>query len=178
MDEYRHYVSGFFANRDDVEGAAVKLVQRGVPRERLQIFETDSATSAPVPKADSNAVLKDVLVDGTIGTAVGAGLGALAEVALVAANVSLFVASPLLAPLVMLGWGASIGGLLGATAGAVTSPAPDAGTKDGWLSALVRDAIASGQIVLVVQARTEQETVIARDVIQASVGDYKEIGTA
>jgi hypothetical protein len=178
MDEYRHHVSGFFANRDDARSAFSTLLERGLPRERLQIFETDSAASAPVPKADSNAVLKDVVVDGAIGTAVGTGIGALAEVALVAANVSLFIASPLLAPLVMLGWGASIGGLLGATAGAVTSPAPEAGSKEGWLSALVRDAIASGQIVLVADARTEQETATARDVIQASVGDYKDISTS
>lgn len=177
MNEYRHHVSGFFANRDEAENAFSTLVERGLPRERLQIFETDSPTPAPAPKEDSNAVLKDVLVDGTIGTAVGVGIGALAEVALVAANVSLFVASPLLAPLAMLGWGASIGGLLGATVGAVASPAPNAGNKEGWLSALVRDAIASGQIVLVVDARTEQETVTAREVIQASVGDYKDIRT-
>ena len=178
MDQYRHHLSGFFANRDDARNVFSTLLERGLPRERLQIFETDSATSAPVPNADSNAVLKDVVVDGTIGTAVGAGIGALAEVARVAANVSLFVASPLLAPLVMLGWGASIGGLLGATAGAVSKTAPDDANKEGWLSELVRDAIASGQIVLVVDARTPQETAIAREVIQASVGDYKDISTA
>ena len=51
------------------------------------------------------------------------------QVALVATNVSLFIASPLLAPLMMLGWGASIGGLLGATVGAVKSA--DSGTAAG-----------------------------------------------
>lgn len=115
-----------------------------------------------------------MLVDGTIGAAVGTGtgIGALAEVALVAANVSLFIASPLLAPLMPLGWGASIGGLIGATSGAVSTATPDAQKNEGWLSALVRDAIASGQIVLVVRAQSEQEAAIARDVIQASVDDY------
>src|SRR5450759_1390140 len=114
MIEYRHHVSGFFSNRDEAKITFSRLLEQGLPRERLQIFETDTAASAPAPKRDSNAVLKDVLVDGTIGTAVGTGIGALAEVALVAANVSLFIASPLLAPLAMLGWGAGIGGLLGA----------------------------------------------------------------
>jgi len=66
MDEDRHHVSGFFANRDDAGSALSKLVERGVPRERLQIFETDSATPASTPRAASNAVLKDVIVDGTI----------------------------------------------------------------------------------------------------------------
>ncbi len=47
-------------------------------------------------------------------------------------------------------------------------------SKQGWSSELIRDAIASGQIVLVADTRTDQETSIARAVIQASVGDYKE----
>ncbi|MDO8249808.1 MAG: hypothetical protein Q7T78_08860, partial [Rhodoferax sp.] len=163
-----------FANRDDAESAFSTLVDRGLPGDQLHIFQTDSAEPAPAaPKEDSNAVLKDVVVDGAIGTAVGTGLGALAEVALVAANVTLFVASPLIAPLAMLGWGAVLGGVIGAVVGAETQPAT-AGTekREGWLSALVRDAIASGQIVLVAQCHTEQQTAIAREVIQASVGDY------
>jgi outer membrane lipoprotein SlyB len=148
----------------------------------MQLFDTDTPALAPAPQEDSNAVLKDVLVDGTIGTAVGAGLGGLAQVALVATNVSLFIASPLLAPLAMLGWGAGLGGVLGAAVGAVKSP--DASTetgadiKEGWLSDLVRDAIASEQTVLVVRAQTEQEAAIAREVIQASIGDYKETAPA
>jgi len=179
MNDYSHHVSGFFANREEAQSVFTTLIARGVPRERLQLYDTDTPTLAPAPQEDSNAVLKNVLVDGTIGTAVGAGLGGLAQVALVATNVSLFIASPLLAPLMMLGWGASIGGLLGATAGAVKSA--DASTaesgadvKEGWLSDLVRDAIASNQTVLVVHAQTEQEAAIAREVIRASVGDYKE----
>lgn len=178
MGEYRHHVSGFFAYREEAQTASSKLVERGVPREQIQIFETDTVASDPAPKADSNAVLKDVVVDGTIGTAVGTGIGALAELALVVANVSLFVASPLIAPLAMLGWGASIGGLVGAATGAMTGPAAGVEEKEGRFSALVRDAISSGQIVLLVETRTEQETAIAREVMQASVGDYKDIAAA
>jgi hypothetical protein len=174
MSEYRHHISGFFSNRNDAEIALSTLIERGLLREQMQIFETDSAASVPVPKEDSNAVLKDVVVDGAIGTAVGTGIGALAEVALVAANVTLFVASPLIAPLFMLGWGAGLGALIGAVVGAEVHPGAAVEKKDGWLSSLVSDAIASGQIVLVVQARTAQETVIAREVIQAAVGDYKD----
>ena len=179
MNEYSHHVSGFFANREEAQNVFTTLIERGVPGERLQLFDTDTPALAPAPQEDRKAVLKDVLVDGTIGTAVGAGLGGLAQVALVAANVSLFIASPLLAPLAMLGWGASIGGLLGATVGA-TKGADDsiktgADKKEGGLSDLVRDAIASEQTVLVVRAQTEQEAAIAREVIQASVGDYKEV---
>ena len=174
MDTYRHHVSGFFAHREAAESALSRLVERGLPRERLRIFATDTTVSDTAPKEGSNAVLKDVLVDSAIGTAVGTGLGALAEVGLVAASVTLFVASPLIAPLAMLGWGASLGGLIGAAAGATAGP----GNKEGWLSDLVGDAIASGQVVLVAETRTEQETAIAREVIQASVGDSKDANMA
>lgn len=173
MNEYRHHISGFFAHRAGAEGALARLADRGVPRDQMQLFDAESGPAITELKGDDNEVLTNVLVDGAIGTAVGTGIGALAQLALVAGSVSLFVASPLVAPLVMLGWGASLGAFVGAAAGA------NAGIehKDGWLSDLVRDAIASGQVVLVVQARTEQETAMAREVIEAAVGEFKDAVT-
>ena len=171
MNDYRHHVSGFFANRIDAERALSLLVGRGLPRERLYLLDAESVKSLPEPKEDSNAVLKDVLVDGAIGTAVGTGLGALAQVAIVAGSTTLFIASPLLAPLAMLGWGASIGAIVGAGIGATAS----GGGKTGPLGDLVHDAIVSGQVVLVAETRSEQETAIAREVIGGEVGDYTDL---
>lgn len=182
MNQTSHHVSGFFAVCDEARATRDELVVRGLPPAQLRIYETDEVPSAPMPKGDSNAVLKDVLVDGAIGTAVGTGLGALAEVALVAANVTLFIASPLIAPLAMLGWGAAIGGVVGATAGATADPraagASGDDMKDSWLSGMVRDAVSQGQIVLVAETRTAQETAIAREVIGASVGDVRDVVAA
>lgn len=170
MDEYRHHVSGFFAHRAEAEGALSSLVARGLPRAQLQLFDAESGPAVTEIKGDDNEVLTNVLVDGAIGTAVGAGIGALAQLALVAGSVTLFVASPLVAPLVMLGWGASLGAFVGAAAGANT----DIEHKEGWLSDLVRDAIASGQVVLVAETRTEQETAVVREVIKDAVGEFKD----
>jgi len=170
MNEYQHYVSGFFAHRKEAENTLSTLVEQGLPRERGQIYTTDSTSSSPAQEAKSDGVLQDVLVDSAIGTAVGTGIGALGSVALAATSVTLFIASPLVAPLMLLGWGASIGGLIGAAAGATAGP----GNKEGWLSDLVGDAIANGHVVLVVETRSEQEATTARKVIQASVGEYKE----
>jgi hypothetical protein len=61
-----------------------------------------------------------VIIDGAIGTAVGAGLGALGEAALAAANVSLFVASPIIGTLTMMGWGAALGAIMGLRPGRAT----------------------------------------------------------
>lgn len=174
MDKYIHHVSGIFTNLEAAKRAFSSLVEKGLPQDRLQIFETGSTLPASTQQAKSNKVLKDMVVDGAIGTAVGTGIGALAEVALVVASVSLFVASPLIAPLALLGWGASLGALVGATVGAKVSSE----NKEGWLSDLIRDAIANGQVVLVAETLTKQDTEIAREVIKISVNDYKDLSAA
>ena len=177
MDETRHHVSGFYTQREEAETALSSLVARGLPRAQVQIFADDSAVAVSTAPGKNNDMLKDVLVDGAIGTAVGTGIGALAEVALVAANVTLFIASPLIAPLAMLGWGASLGAVIGAVVGTEKDSGLKAAKKDGKLAELISDAIASGQVVLVAVTRTEQETAMAREVIQASLGQHKELST-
>ena len=166
MDAYRHHVSGFFAHREEANRVVSTLVERGLQHDQVHIFAADPAASDTVPEDSSNEVLKDVLVDSAIGTAVGTGIGALGSVALAVANVSLFIASPLLGPLTLLGWGATIGAFVGAAVGT----SPGAGNKEGWLSDLISDAISKGQVVLVAETRTAEETVIAREVVQAAVG--------
>lgn len=173
MSQYRHHVSGIFSNKIEAEAALHMLLERGVPNKQLQIYESNASLPVATQQAQSNEVLKDMVVDGAIGTAVGTGIGALAQVALIAANVSLFIASPLIAPLALLGWGASLGAMAGATYGAKVGS-----EKEGWLSDLVKDAISSGQVVLIAETSTEQETNIAREVIQSSVGNHKDTNTA
>lgn len=163
MDTHRHYVSGFFVNRTDAHNIVIQLADHGIPRERIHIYDKDSLMPDHVAKDSDDAVLKDILVDGGIGAAVGTGVGALIEVGLIAANVTLFVASPLIAPLVLLGWGATLGGLIGASAGAAEKIKP--------LSELVHDAITNGQHVVVVETRTNDEKVSATKVIKDAIGD-------
>lgn len=175
MDEYRHHVSGFFPHRDKADSTLNTLIERGIPAAQLQIFAGNAdAPPAPSPQRQSNGVLKDMLVDGAIGTAVGTGLGGLTSIGLVAANVSLFIASPVLAPLMLLGWGASLGGFFGAVVGASSA----AGEHQGGFAELINDAIKSGDTVLVVETYTETQTAIAREVINASVGEYKDLNLA
>jgi hypothetical protein len=167
MNDHPHQVCGFFSRREDAQSALATLVDRGLAREALRIFPGDSAI--PDTESSSDKTLKDILVDGAIGTAVGSGLGVLGEVVLVAANVSLFLASPVLAPLVMLGWGASIGGTVGAIIGAEK--------KDRSLSSLIRDAVSTGQVVLVARTPTADETTTAQQVMRDAVGTSQAVST-
>jgi hypothetical protein len=172
MTPYRHHVSGFFTNLAPAETTMSALAKLGFSASHMQIYSGDAdAPVAPKPLAHSNEVLKDMLVDGAIGTAVGTGLGGLATIALVSANVSLFVASPLLAPLMLLGWGAS----LGAVAGAVVGASSGSGQPQGQFADLIMAAIKHGDVVLVVETNSQEQTAIAREVIAASVGDFKDL---
>lgn len=174
MADYLHHVSGFFAHRVEAEGAFTRLLERRIPRAQIQLFAADSGPDVTKPKGASNQVLTNVLVDGAVGTVVGTGIGALGQLLVVAANVSLFVASPLVAPLVMMGWGASLGAFVGAAVGA----GKDVEKKQGWLSDLVRDAIASGQVVVVVRTLNEQQTATVRQIMEAAVGEFGDVASA
>jgi len=164
MDEQNHIVSGIYTSRSEAEGVRDGLVERGLSPGQVNIIE-NAKVDGNGTMAEDNEALKDVLVDGSVGAVVGAVIGGLGEVALVAANVTLFVASPLIAPLFMLGWGASIGGLVGAAVGAEK---PEE-RKEGKLSDLVLDAIRSGHVVLLAHTRTLVEANVARAFIGDSV---------
>jgi len=165
MDEQKHIVSGIYTTRAEAETVRDRLVERGLPRGQMNIVENAAASDGNPRMAEDNEMLKDVVIDGAIGTAVGTIIGGLGQVALVATSVTLFVANPVVAPLFMLGWGAFIGGFVGAAVG-VEKPKEK---TEGKLSELVLDAIRSGHVVLVAHTRTEAETHLARDLVGESV---------
>jgi hypothetical protein len=168
MEHYMHRVVGIYPTRTEAEGARGRLVARGLDADKVKIFSTVREAAADRGSsdgsdidADSDDVLKEVLRDGAIGTVVGTAVGAHGTAAIVAANVSLFIASPLLGPLSMLGWGAALGGIVGAVKGAQNAK--------GDVADLVRHALADGNVVLVAHTESEDQTDIARTIIGASM---------
>lgn len=175
MDLYHHHVSGFFTQRSSAEQALAQLLQRGMHNEQLQIVAGNAGTPlTPAPQGKSNKVLKDMLVDIAIGSGIGIAIGALVAVALVASEVSLFYASPMLAPFTLMGMGGFIGGFLGSVIGASSA----AGQHHGHFAKLVSKAITHSDVVLVAQTHNEQETRLAREVIRATSGLVKDINMA
>lgn len=164
MDEHSHIVSGIYTSRAEADAVRDRLVGRGMPGVQIDIVGNAGGDGNGRMAADNEA-LTDVVVDGVAGVAVGTVIGGLGEVALVAANVTLFVASPLIAPLFMLGWGAFIGGFVGAAVGAEKPKEK----KEGKLSDLVLDAIQSGHVVLIAHTTTATETRLARELVGDSL---------
>lgn len=166
MEKYLDSVTGIYPKLEHAQAVAHTLLEKGFQRDQLQIIASESAGIGKEVKQDQDdkEVLKNVVVDSAIGTTIGAGIGALGQVAIVAANVSLFVASPLLAPLMMIGWGAAIGGFIGAANGI--------SDQDKHFKDLVKDAVEQGNVVLVANTVTEQETELARQVVRLSVEQH------
>ena len=150
----KHVFSAVYPSREEADGVRLQLEERGIRAGQIRICH-----EAPPQLADdgSDDVLKDVLVDGGIGTLVGTGVGALGTLAIVASGVTLFVASPVVAPLAMLGWFASMGGVVGAAVGA--------NHKEGRFSELVADAIQAGNTVLVVRTDDDADQDLTRTVL-------------
>jgi len=163
MEHYLHRVLGIFATRVEAQAARDRLVERGFAAEKVKIFASLRQSDRGALAADSDDVLKEVLRETAIGTAVGTAAGALGAVAIAAANISLFVASPLLAPMTMLGWGASAGAIIGGVAGAQRNK--------GDVSDLVKNALSNGHVILLAHAANEDQTTIARDVIGESMAE-------
>jgi hypothetical protein len=160
---YRHQVTGIYPDRERTEQTLNRLVEAGLPRDRFEVVEPHQPVAKRATSASSDSVLKDVLVDTAVGTAIGTGAGALGAAAIAAANISLFVASPLIGTLTMLGWGAGVGGMAGAAIGA--------GNRERKFSDLVKDVTDNGYFVLVAHTETQQQTELARRIIADSVKD-------
>jgi hypothetical protein len=166
-----HKVSAIYPSREEAEAVRQRLIDGGIGASAVDVLHDHSAT---VVEEGSDEVLKDMLVDGAVGTAVGTGVGALGTAALWASGITLFVASPVVAPLAMLGWFAGIGGLVGAATGA-----HQGGTlrKEGKFSELVMDAIKSGNAVLVARTHDKTEREVAKKIIGDSLKGRDEVAS-
>ncbi len=157
MESYLHRAVGLYIRRATADSARDKLIAAGLPLQSIRILEPGNLPAGTDGAADSDDVLQDLLRDGAIGAAVGTAAGAGVSIALAAANLTLFIANPVLGVLSLLGWGASLGGLVGAVVGAER--------RKGDVSSLIKDALAAGQFVLVVHAATEAHTLAAQRIL-------------
>ncbi len=160
MARYLHRVLGLYATRAAAESARDRLAQRGLPLEQIKILEHGRG-GARRARADSDDVLYEMLREGLIGTLIGTLVGAAGTIALAVAKAGLFASSPVLGTLIMLGWGASIGGFVGAAAGARSSK--------GDVSDLINISLANGHVVVVAHTVTEEQTAFARKILGASM---------
>jgi len=162
------FVTGIYASRIEAETVRGHLVEQGLPLAQVEVVQRVRADDNNRPLAEADNVLKSMLIDSAVGAVVGTAIFAVGEAALALANVILFTASPLVAPLAMLGWGAALGAVVGATFGY------DGVTKTGRLADAVLHAIRSGHTTVIARARTEEESKLATGIIGPSIVEHSE----
>lgn len=167
MNKYLHKVAGIYNTQSIAQTAREELTKRGLAAEQVTLMQPGESSADDKIEPEGGAVLKEVVKDGVIGGAVGGGVGALGVVGMMAANVSLFLASPVIGPLAILGWGAGIGAMAGAAAGA--------GMKEGRFADIVKTALNNGHFVLIAHTLTEGETKIAQEVLSATVSKTEDV---
>lgn len=169
-----HRVCALYPTREEAEAVKQRLIANGIAAGAIDVLHEHPMTA--VIEKSSDTALKDMLIDGAVGTAVGTGVGVVGTLMLWASGVTLFVASPVIAPLAMLGWFAGLGGLVGAAAGA--EPEGAAPRKEGKLSELVMDAIKAGNTVLVARIGDEREQELAKQIVGESLKGRDEAAVA
>ena len=71
MDKYIHTDSGIFSHHDAATDALLKLVGKGISQNRLKLFERNLTLPNSPQQTKFNEVLKDMVLNGAIGAAVG-----------------------------------------------------------------------------------------------------------
>lgn len=156
MADHANLIAGLYPNPEAAHLGLSRLAGAGFRPEHLML-ETGRSQPAEDGLLDDSTVrgvTRDALLGGVIGGALGA--GAIGAVAALAPTV--FAATPLLGPLMALGYGAAIG----STAGAVTALRLD----PSEFSQLLDDAQRHGYSAVLVRIKSKQEQEIAERIFR------------
>ena len=162
-EHYPHKVAAVYASAAAAEAAQRELLEARlgdiVIREVGPNTLDADARIEPEQKQTRNSFIKDILAGGALGAAVGAA-GAGASAALLP---TLFVAAPVLGPLMVVGYAATLGG----GAGAVKAFK----IKEGVLAGVVEDAAKDGLYSLIVHAPDAETQAHVEEVIQRTLAE-------
>lgn len=159
---YPYKVTAVYPDDATVETAARVLENANLGDVRIVRLEPGTNNEVdpgiePDTEASRDALLRDTATGGAAGTAAGAAVaGATAVTA-----PTLFVSAPIVGPLIVLGYGALIGGTVGAIRGLKL--------RENVLAALVKDSLKAGYHVIVIHAADRDAQRRAQEVVGDSV---------
>jgi hypothetical protein len=162
-ERYPHKVAAVYPGSTAADMAIEALEQSKLGDARIirlapGASEVDAGIEAE-PDRTRRTVAKNTLATTVVGTTAGAVVaGATATLA-----PTLFVSAPVVGPLIILGYGALIGGTAGAVHGLKL--------REIMLSSLVKDALMAGYYVVIVHAVSEQVLHRAEQVIDATLAE-------
>jgi hypothetical protein len=159
LEQYPYKVAAIYADAASADAAVSMLEDSGLGDARtIRLRPGQSGVDSAIEP--ESAGTRDTLTKDTLtGGIAGAGAGTLVAGAVTALTPALFVSAPVVAPLVILGYGSLIGGTAGAVHGVRL--------RELALAGLVKDALKAGYHVVLVHSGSEQ----IRDRAQAVIGE-------
>ncbi len=157
MDNKSHKIVGIFTTLQDTHAARNFLIERGIAPAHINLITPDDTMIDKKIEPDGDGVAKEVVKDAIIGGAIGGGIGAAGAVAIAATSITLFVASPLIAPLALIGWGAMVGAVAGGGKGA--------GMREDRFADMIKGVTNVSKFVLIVHTTSDIEFKLAHDTL-------------
>lgn len=162
---HAHRVAGVYATEQEAQSAYQGLIRQGfLPPQLSMIRQNPKRKNRWI---ESNRTLWDIFKYTAIGTVVGGAFGLLGQIIITIADIDLFIASPFVGPVFMIGWGAMVGAFVGGGI-AISS-------QESQFADFVNGAINDSYVVLVAYTRSEQETRKAEQLIGHSSEDRSEM---
>lgn len=158
-ESHPYKVAAIYPGIDEAEATVMALVDSKIDGIDIVQLAPGTEETGLAIENETEATLDTITRDAGIGGIAGTAAGGAAV--LVAS--SLFVSAPIVGPLIMLGYGTLIGGIVGAIRGLKI--------REGQLAGLVNDALDAGYYAVVVHAENEQGRNRAQDVIDLSMAE-------
>ena len=160
-EHFPYKIAAIYADAETARAAQAALHEAQLGDVQIFYLHPDNLAPQqaiePEQRATRNHFIEDILAGTGVGTVIGAaGAGVIA-----ATLPSLFVSVPVVGPLMVAGYGAT----LGATAGAIKGLR----VKEGILAAVVQDALRTGSHVVLVHAVDEATREHAEAVVEETL---------
>lgn len=156
MADHANLIAGLYPNLERARVGLSRLEEAGFRPEHLMLEagRQDPVDDDLVDDPTVKEVTRDAVLGGVIGGAIGAGtIGAVAALAPM-----VFAATPVLGPLIALGYGAAIGSTAGAVAALRLDPSE--------FSQLLEDAERHGYSAVLVRIKSKHEQKLAEDIFR------------
>jgi hypothetical protein len=160
---YPYKAAAVYADAAGAEAAVEALEASDL--DDIKVFHLDSGTSDPdeaiEPETQStrDRLVKETAAGGVAGT----GAGAVAAGAAALVTPALFVSAPVVGPLIVLGYGAMIGGTVGAVHGLKL--------RENLLAGLVKDTLKAGYHVVLIHAPSEVVEHRVHEIIESTMAE-------
>lgn len=163
MRQYAHKLAGIFPDTQTLDESEQLFREAGFTGEQVNRIHAEEPVRDQERKieAESGGVRNEFIRDISVGTGVGGVAGAIGATGIGLGLPALYVSAPVVAPLMVLGYAATIGGLVGAVHGLHL--------KEDVLTSVVEDALHEGYPVLMIHAADKQQAEKAHELMQSTM---------